>query len=174
MGLYAKARKLIEAREKESFVTRPIINFSSSEDRENVPVRFESLVEPLVKQIESEIDLESRFFVIGISLAKIIEGISLSSPKAGKNRVSAELLAYIAQSSSNIAHAYQFAEDRVVLVVQSPDSIDLELLVHQIYNGLRISFAGCPDDDCTIFESKARIFPQDGNDVRMLIRAVIA
>jgi hypothetical protein len=173
MGLYAKARKFISSQETEGDIASSFIDFSPVSDQENEPAHINIVSDALIARISKDIDQDSRFIIIGISLEKIIEGISLASTGSKQDKIASDVFTYITKSASYIAHPYQVTKDKIVLLVQTQDSVDLEMLVHQIYNSLRSSFVGCPGENCSIFNSKARIFPQDGNDVRKLIACVI-
>jgi hypothetical protein len=150
-----------------------IIDYSPRSEKEKNTSYNDASLSSLVRQISVKIDQDSRFIIIGMSLGKVIEGIRNAAPDAKKNGVSIEVVSFINKSVSNIAHPFNLSDDKIILVLQTLDTIDLELFVHQLYNSIRNFFVGCPGDNCSIMKSRARIFPQDGNDMMKLLQEVL-
>jgi hypothetical protein len=173
MGLYAKARKIISAQEKDEQIMSPVIDYSPRAEQEHGSALPDAIIDPLITQIKSDIDQDSRFIILKLSIGKIIDGIRQSAPDSAKENIASEIFSFVKKATSYIAHPYRVTNDNLLLVVQTADSVDLELLVHQIYVSLSNSFVGFPDENCLIFNSKARIYPQDGNDVRKLVCDII-
>jgi hypothetical protein len=173
MGLYSNARKLLHSREKQKETHTRIIDYSPGSGNNGNPAYDDSSLVPIVEQITAQIDPESRFSIVSVSLGKIIEGIRNAAPESKKNGMAAEVVGFIIKAASHVAHPFQISEDTMIIVFQSIESIDMELFIHQLYNSLKNYFAGCPVDGCSIMKSRARIFPQDGSDMTKLLREVL-
>ncbi len=173
MGLYAKVLKLRNSREKTPEVNSAIIDFAPYHNLAELDPNAQERFDAFISQIAGRIDQEARFIIVGFSLAEVLEGIKSSVPEERKSQVPADVVALIKKNVLGIAYPFQFNDDRRVVIIQNLDSIDLELFVHQCYNAMYSEFPGCPGEDCRILRSKARVYPQDGNDVARLVHEVL-
>jgi hypothetical protein len=173
MGLYAKVLKLRNSREKPPEVNSAIIDFAPCQSLTELDTNSQERFGAFISQITEHIDQEARFIIVGFSLTEVLEGIKSSVQVERKSQVTADVVSLIRKTVLGIAYPFQFNDDRMVLIIQNLDSIDLELFVHQCYNVMYSEFPGCPGEDCRILRSKARVYPQDGNDVARLVREVL-
>ncbi len=173
MGLYSNARKLERAREKERETHSSIIDYSPR-DPGSIPAPVpDSVLVTLAQRISSQIDLDSRFTIVSVSINKVIDCIRKAAPETKKNDVPKEVVSFIMRSASDIGHPFYVSDDAMVVVFQSAESVDMELFVHQLYNSLRNYFAGCPADGSSVLKSRARTYPTDGGDMARLLQEVL-
>jgi hypothetical protein len=174
MGLYSKAQKLIDLRsgQRSPFLDLTSEETSPSQPKERTihdPVKINSLVEKISAQVEPQ----SSFDIICMSLDDFIAGLDPSPTTAQRRSLNGEIKNHINSIIENIAHAHFFDGSYVIIVIPIADSIDSELFVHQIFISLKKAFHGKADMQVSVLHAIMKNNPNDGTDVRNLVEQIV-